>query len=69
MGDQDRGQRFARAPGGFQALEGFLAADSGIDQETGPLRGNQSGVAGAGRCEDGNFDDAGLPVSNDSASR
>jgi hypothetical protein len=30
-----------------EALEGLLAGQAGIDQKTGPLRGNQRGIAGA----------------------
>jgi hypothetical protein len=62
VGDQDRRERFVRASGGLEALEGFLAADAGVDQETGPLCGNQSCVAAAGRREDGNFNDAGASL-------
>ena len=40
-----------------QALEGFLAAQPGIDQETGPLGGHQCGVASAGRRKYRNGDD------------
>ncbi|HXP84036.1 MAG TPA: hypothetical protein VN841_04915 [Bryobacteraceae bacterium] len=65
MSDQDRGQRFVRAPGGFQALEGFLAADAGVDQETGSLGGNQSRIAAAGRREDGNFNDVSAAPTGD----
>ena len=44
MGDQDRGERFGVDAGGLEAFEGFLAAESGVDQETGPLGRHQCGV-------------------------
>jgi len=47
MGDENRGKGFGLDSGGGQALEGFLTAEAGIDQETGPLGGNQRGVSGA----------------------
>jgi hypothetical protein len=47
--DQDRGECFRSDTGGGQALESFLAREARIDEQTRALRGNQSGVAGAGR--------------------
>jgi hypothetical protein len=47
VGDQNRGKGFGLDSGGGQTLERFLAAEAGIDQETGPLGGNQRRVAGA----------------------
>jgi len=33
--------------GQVEALKGLLAGEAGVDQKTGPLRGDQRGIAGA----------------------
>jgi hypothetical protein len=47
MGDENCGERFGGAAGGVETLEGFLAGEAGVDQETGPLSRDQRGIAGA----------------------
>ena len=55
--NENRGQRFGIVAGGFEALESFLAGESGVDEETGALGGNQRGIAGTRRRENRNFND------------
>ena len=55
--DQNRGEGLGVVAGGLEALEGFLAGQAGIDQKTGPLGGDQRGIAGARRRENRNFYD------------
>jgi len=62
--DQDGGERFRIAVGGFQAFEGLFAGQAGIDQQTGPLRRDQRGVAGARRRENRDFDDTVASAAN-----
>jgi hypothetical protein len=57
--DQDGGKRFGGDADGGQALEGFLAGESRIDQEARALRGNESAVAGTGRRKYREFKDDG----------
>jgi hypothetical protein len=47
VSNEDRVQRFRREADGGKAFEGFLAAEAGIDEETGSLAGDQGAVAGA----------------------
>jgi hypothetical protein len=45
--DENRVERFGRDAGGVEAFEGFFAAEACVNQKTGPLTGDQGGVAGA----------------------
>ena len=47
MGDENRGQRFGIMAGGVEAFKRLFAGQAGIDQNAGPLRSNERGVAGA----------------------
>jgi len=51
MGDENRGQGFGSVAGGMETPEGFFAGETGVDQDTGPLRGNEGRIAGARRRE------------------
>lgn len=48
VGDQDGGDRFRLNADRGEALEGFLAAKPGVDEDAGPRGGDQRGIAGAG---------------------
>jgi hypothetical protein len=57
VGDQDCGEGFGVVAGGMETVEGLLAGQAGIDEKTGPLRGDQRGIAGARRRENRNLYD------------
>jgi len=63
MGDENRGQGFGSVAGGMETPEGFFAGETGVDQDTGPLRGNEGRIAGARRRENRNLYDG--PASKD----
>ena len=60
VGDENRGERLGVDARGVETLEGFFAGEARVDEETGPLRGDQGGVAGARGRENRDFDDRGL---------
>ncbi len=66
MRDQDRGERVRVVSGGVEAYERFLGGESGVNEETGPLGGNEGAIAGARRRENRYVDDGdppgGLPI-------
>jgi hypothetical protein len=57
VGDENRGERIGRMAASKETLEGFFAGEAGVDQDTGPLRGNEGRVAGTGRRENRYFYD------------
>lgn len=48
MGDEDGVEGFGIDIDGGEALEGFLAAESGVDQEAGAAGGDEGRIAGTG---------------------
>jgi hypothetical protein len=67
VGDEDGVDGFGIDIDGGETLEGFLAAQSGVDQDSGAAGGDQGGVAGAGRGEDGDLKDTSSFSKHDSA--
>jgi hypothetical protein len=57
VGDQDRGEGFGIVAGGVETLEGLFAGQAGIDENAGPLGGNERGIARARRRENRNLYD------------
>jgi hypothetical protein len=55
VSNEDRGELFGRDAGGGEAFEGLFAGEAGVNEEAGSLGGNEGGVAGARRSQDGNF--------------
>jgi hypothetical protein len=60
VGDQNGSERFGIVAEGMEPFEGLFAGEPRVDQETGPLRANQRGIASARRRENRNFDDKGF---------
>ena len=58
MGDQDGIERIDVFADGGQAFGNLAAAEAGIDQDAGTIRGNERRITGAAAGENANFDDA-----------
>jgi hypothetical protein len=57
VGDENRVQGFGGDAGGVEALEGLFAGEARVNEETGPLAGDQGAVAGARRRKNRDGDD------------
>jgi hypothetical protein len=61
VGDQDGVERGDVFADGCQTFGDFAAAETGIDQDTGAVRGEEGGITGTAAGENANFDDASSP--------
>ncbi len=55
VGNNDGRERFGGDVDGGEALEGFFAAQAGVDEDAGAFGSDQSRIAITGGCEDGNL--------------